>query len=93
MPGKTRPSLRAKTLSNVDLSNLSITDKKCIHEVFEKFETLINNHSENITYCKDCMWATERIKDNELFKYQCRNTTACGKPRRESDFCSYGNPK
>lgn len=38
MPGKARPSLRAKTLLNVDRSNLSITDKKCIHHVFEEFE-------------------------------------------------------
>ena len=38
MSGKARPSLRRKTLSNVDRSNLSITDKKCIHAVFELVE-------------------------------------------------------
>lgn len=38
MSGKARPSLRAKTLLNVDYSNLSITDKKCIHEVFGHYE-------------------------------------------------------
>lgn len=35
MSGKCRPSLRPKTLLNVDLSNLSKTDKECIHAVFE----------------------------------------------------------
>ena len=40
MPGKSRPSLREKTLQNVALSNLSLTDKKCIESVFEKFEAL-----------------------------------------------------
>ena len=40
MAGKTRPSLMAKTLTNVALSNLSLTDKKCIEEVFKKFEVL-----------------------------------------------------
>ena len=38
MSGKARPSLRAKTLLNVDYSNLSMTDKKCIHAVFELAE-------------------------------------------------------
>ena len=40
MAGKTRPSLRTKTLQNVDHSNLSITDKECIHQVFERYEKL-----------------------------------------------------
>lgn len=40
MAGKTRPSLRAKTLQNVDHSNLSLTDKECIHQVFKAFEEL-----------------------------------------------------
>lgn len=38
MAGKARPSLRAKTLKNVSLSNLSLTDKDCIKQVFERFE-------------------------------------------------------
>ena len=42
MPGKTRPSLRQKTLLNVALSNLSVTDKKCIVEVFRMFEELMS---------------------------------------------------
>lgn len=36
MPGKARPSLRAKTLENVRRSNLSETDKQCIYAVFEE---------------------------------------------------------
>ena len=35
MSGKCRPSLRPKTLYNVDRSSLSTTDKECIHSVFE----------------------------------------------------------
>ena len=46
-----------------------------------------------VVYCKECSWSTERTKDNELFQYQCRNTVACGKPRRACDFCSYGERK
>lgn len=38
MPSKARPSLRAKTLKNVERSNLSTTDKECIKAVFERFE-------------------------------------------------------
>ena len=37
MPGKARPSLRSKTLTNVEMSNLSTTDKKCIKEIFERY--------------------------------------------------------
>ncbi len=40
MSGRIRPSARKKTLNNVMRSNLSITDKGCIEEVFEKFEQL-----------------------------------------------------
>ena len=46
-----------------------------------------------VVRCEKCQWATERTKDNEVFKYQCRNTIACGKPRRAIDFCSYGERK
>ena len=38
MSGRIRPSARKKTLHNVMRSNLSITDKGCIDEVFAKFE-------------------------------------------------------
>jgi hypothetical protein len=38
MAGKARPSLRAKTLANVERSNLSNTDKECIRVVFKRAE-------------------------------------------------------
>lgn len=38
MTGKCRPSLRKKTLRNVMLSNLSVTDKECISAIFERYE-------------------------------------------------------
>jgi hypothetical protein len=38
MSGKTRPSQRAKVLSNVDYSDLSHTDKKFIHDMFALVE-------------------------------------------------------
>ena len=37
MSGRIRPSARKKTLDNVMRSDLSVTDKKCIKEVFERF--------------------------------------------------------
>ena len=43
-----------------------------------------------VVRCKDCEWSVERVTNNEIFPYQCLNTTACGKPRRALDFCSYG---
>ena len=58
MAGKTRPSLMAKTLTNVALSNLSLTDKKCIEEVFKKFEVLTSADVEEVKhgrgYCPNC---------------------------------------
>ena len=38
MSGKCRPSLRDKTLYNVERCDLSQTDKDCIKAVFDKFE-------------------------------------------------------
>ena len=40
MPGKTRPSLRAKTLANVWASKLSVADKHCITTVFKRYDEL-----------------------------------------------------
>jgi hypothetical protein len=51
MSGKTRPSQRAKVLSNVDYSNLSHTDKKFIHDMFalaEKQQATIDRYEEDI---------------------------------------------
>ena len=45
---------------------------------------------EEVTYCKDCEWSVKRVRNNDIFPYQCVNTVACGKPRRALDFCSYG---
>lgn len=44
MSGKTRPCLREKTLENVKRSNLSETDKKCIKEVFKRYEEMLQNN-------------------------------------------------
>ena len=49
MSRRIRPSARRKTLGNVKYSNLSETDKKCIEEVFEKF-----NERVAVVKCKDC---------------------------------------
>ena len=44
MTGKCRPSLRKKTLRNVMLSNLSVTDKECILAIFERYEAKEERH-------------------------------------------------
>lgn len=55
MAGKTRPSLKEKTLQNVALSNLSLTDKQCIQSVFEKFEALSKADVVEEASCKGCI--------------------------------------
>ena len=50
MSGKARPSLRKKTLENVRFCNLSDTDKKCIFEVFRRYEEMLD-----IVFCKECI--------------------------------------
>ncbi len=54
MPGKCRPSLRAKTLDNVMRSNLSTTDKECIKAVFDLNDVLQRREVEPVVRCKDC---------------------------------------
>jgi formylmethanofuran dehydrogenase subunit E len=54
MAGKSRPSLRAKTLQNVATSNLSMTDKKCIESVFAKFESLSKADVVEVVRCGKC---------------------------------------
>lgn len=54
MAGKLRPSLRAKTLSNVMASNLSESDKQCIQRVFEQYESLHQGDIVPVVRCKDC---------------------------------------
>lgn len=57
MPGKTRPSLRSKVLYNVVNSNLSITDKKCIGEIFEKLLQVEKDEDVvKVVRCKDCKY-------------------------------------
>lgn len=46
MAGKARPSLRKKTLENVMLSNLSVTDKECIKAVFDEVDGIVR--------CREC---------------------------------------
>ena len=68
MPGKARPSLRHKTLENVERSNLSITDKKCIATVFMRYEQLIDDTSDTVTVKKiehDSLCETETYKARE----------------------------
>jgi hypothetical protein len=48
MAGKARPSLRAKTLYNVEHSNLSKTDKVCIKTVFERYVEVVR--------CSECKY-------------------------------------
>jgi hypothetical protein len=62
MAGKARPSLRAKTLYNVERSNLSKTDKECIKAVFERFEEV--KHGKwiyNVKYCSCSICAGKRF--------------------------------
>jgi predicted Zn-ribbon and HTH transcriptional regulator len=59
MAGKARPSLRKKTLYNVEHSNLSKTDKECIKAVFERFEEVKHG------YWKECFedWRKQIVGD------------------------------
>ena len=50
MPGKCRPSLRAKTLDNVMRSNLSVTDKECIKAVFDLNDVLKRREVEPVRH-------------------------------------------
>ena len=65
MAGKTRPSLRAKTLQNVATSNLSTTDKKCIFEVFNKFAEVVKcgecKHKDECLQYVDCEFQNREI--------------------------------
>jgi hypothetical protein len=65
MPGKTRPCLRRKVLLNVDYSNLSLTDKKCIHTIFEKYDLL---QEKNIKLQKEVYELREKVKHLEFMR-------------------------
>ena len=76
MAGKTRPSLMAKTLTNVALSNLSLTDKKCIEEVFKKFEVLTSAY---VVEVKHGYWKKSQFSGRSGF-YSVRDVicSECG---------------
>ena len=94
MAGKTRPSLRAKTLQNVALSNLSLADKQCIQSVFEKFEALskadveevkhgFNTGNANIFECSVCGYGVDDIYEADEKNY----------PVWEFNFCPHCGAK
>lgn len=79
----------AKTLTNVALSNLSLTDKKCIEEVFKKFEVLTSADVVEVVRCKGCK--LRKTNDCAMY-YECD----CGGQfdwENDNDFCSYGQRK
>ena len=73
MAGKTRPSLMAKTLTNVALSNLSLTDKKCIEEVFKKFEVLTSADVVEIEILRDWLWEIALNNAGGDFSIACQD--------------------
>ena len=62
----------------------------CTDDIIEYLQEIPTADVEEVTYCKDCEWSVKRVRNNDIFPYQCVNTVACGKPRRALDFCSYG---
>lgn len=58
MPGKARPSLRAKVLYNVEHSSLNKTDKECIKAVFEMIDDNMAHwiKDNNKRTCSRCGW-------------------------------------
>lgn len=94
MAGKTRPSLREKTLRNIALSNLSLTDKKCIEEVFKKFEELSQadvaevKHGEWIEDIKEICPFNGIVPMKALVGYRC---SVCNRPEfRKEPYCNCG---
>lgn len=71
MSGKTRPSQRAKVLSNVDYSDLSHTDKKFIHDMFalvEKQQAEIERLNNNISAMATTLSNSAKATRNEAIK-------------------------
>lgn len=79
MSGKARPSLRKKTLENVRFCNLSDTDKKCIFEVFKRYEEV-----PEIVRCKNCVYAND---DGTI----CR--CGVGRETTPNGYCDRGERK
>ena len=90
MSGKTRPSQRAKVLSNVDYSNLSYTDKQFIHEMF----TLAEKQQAEVVpvvRCRECKhFKTNTDKENYCDIHSTRGDKFYV---REEDYCSIGEKR
>ena len=77
MPGKCRPSLRAKTLYNVMRSDLSETDKRCIKAVFERFDTPPVRqgrwilHKNGSGTCDQCRFTQKNVWDDDNVQNYC----------------------
>lgn len=95
MSGRIRPSARKKTLHNVMHSNLSITDKGCIDEVFAKFEQLKADKEALIAGQETLQRAlTEKNAEIERLKeYEDIRPAGCPNCHRgnfsNSKFCSH----
>ena len=85
MAGKTRPSLRAKTLQNVALSNLSLTDKQCIESVFEKFEALSKADVEGVKHGE---WK-HTVEKGTVFNHHFFTCSLCGASAFTSGYEKY----
>ena len=98
MAGKTRPSLMAKTLANVSSSNLSLTDKKCIGEVFKRFEELNTAdvqevkhgewelHEDGSGTCKNCNTHQKAVWDMDRWQNFCGRCGAKMNGVKKNDF-------
>ena len=72
-------------------SNAGDSGFSCLKEDVSKCKHFKNKADfVEVVRCEDCEWSVKRVRNNEIFSYQCLNTIACGKPRRAYDFCSYG---
>ena len=94
MAGKSRPSLRTKTLQNVATSNLSMTDKKCIESVFAKFDAMSKADVVEVVRCEKC----KNLKIiNGLTTYAfCPKTDFTFEPFQtdtRTHFCGFGKRK
>lgn len=81
MSGKARPSLMRKTLGNVMLSDLSVTDKECIATVFNRYSERVE-----IVKCKDCKY----LMFSDCYGECAQTHMGIVSP---NDFCSYGERK
>lgn len=76
MPGKCRPSLRAKTLDNVMRSNLSVTDKECIKAVFDLNDILQRREAEPVRHGR---WVVHHHAGNNWC--ECSECNTVGSPK------------